>query len=86
MLDEDGFHLNRPLGIVGVVKIQKTNSGVGHSGSGDYHSEGKGEWRVLQKSSSSSSVLLQQYQAAAVLCRYIGSATCRAIAWIMVQE
>ena len=62
------------------------NSGVGHSGRGDYDSQGKGEWRVLQKSSSSLSVLLQRYWAAAVLCRYIGSATCRAIAWIMVQE
>ena len=62
------------------------NSGVSHSGSGDYHSQGKGEWRVLQKSSSSSSVLLQQYWAAAVLCRYIGSATCREMAQITVQD
>ncbi|EDR15091.1 uncharacterized protein LACBIDRAFT_320671 [Laccaria bicolor S238N-H82] len=29
--DKDGFHPNGPLSIIGVVEIQKTNSGVSHT-------------------------------------------------------
>ena len=46
--DEDGFHPNGQLSIVGVIKIWKMNSVVVHGDKWGLSQQGKGEW-ILQK-------------------------------------